>query len=126
TEEDIEAALNKYYGAADDSVGKMIQDITEGEVEIGLAPASGQDDGSVVDADAPIIKLVNTIIVEAFRARASDIHLEPLAKTFRLRYRIDGVLHEMKAPPKRLQPSILSRIKIMSNMSIADRPVHQD
>jgi len=126
TEEDIEAALNKCYGAADDSVGKMIQDITEGEVEIGVAPAAGQDDGSVVDADAPIIKLVNTIIVEAFRARASDIHLEPLSKTFRVRYRIDGVLHEMKSPPKRLQASIISRLKIQSNMSIAEKRIPQD
>jgi len=127
TEEDIDAALNKYYGAADDSVGKMIQDITEGEVEIGVAPAGGEgDDGATVDADAPIIKLVNTLIVEAFRARASDIHLEPLAKTFRVRYRIDGMLHEMKSPPKRLQASIISRLKIQSNMSIAEKRVPQD
>ena len=55
-----------------------------------------------MEADAPLIKLVNQIIVEAFKMRASDIHLEPLAKRFRLRYRIDGMLHEMKAPPKRL------------------------
>jgi type IV pilus assembly protein PilB len=84
------------------------------------------DDGSVVDADAPIIKLVNTIIVEAFKMRASDIHLEPMGKIFRLRYRIDGVLHEMKNPPKRLQPSIISRLKIMSNMSISERRIPQD
>jgi general secretion pathway protein E/type IV pilus assembly protein PilB len=127
TEEDIDAALNKYYGAADDSVGKMIQDITEGEVEIGgPAAAISGDDGSTVEADAPIIKLVNTLIVEAFRSRASDIHLEPLAKTFRVRYRIDGVLHEMKSPPKRLQAPIISRLKIQSNMSIAEKRVPQD
>ena len=127
TPEDLEAALNKYYGAADDSVGKMIQDITEGEVEVGVGPAGGEtDDGATVDADAPIIKLVNTLIVEAFRSRASDIHLEPLAKTFRVRYRIDGMLHEMKSPPKRLQASIISRLKIQSNMSIAEKRVPQD
>lgn len=128
TDEDIDAALNKYYGAADDSVGKMIQDITEGEVEIGTATmkTNAADDGATVDADAPIIKLVNTLIVEAFKSRASDIHLEPLAKTFRVRYRIDGVLHEMKSPPKRLQASIISRLKIQSNMSIAERRIPQD
>jgi type IV pilus assembly protein PilB len=127
SEEEIEAALAKYYGAADDSVSKMIQDITEGEVEIGGPAAGGAvDDGSVVDADAPIIKLVNTLIVEAFRSRASDIHLEPLAKTFRVRYRIDGVLHEVKSPPKRLQASIVSRLKIQSNMSIAEKRIPQD
>ncbi|MBU6400404.1 MAG: Flp pilus assembly complex ATPase component TadA [Verrucomicrobia bacterium] len=126
-EDEIESALNRYYGASDDSVGKMIQDITEGEVEVGkVVSKGGEDDGSVVDADAPIIKLVNTIIVEAFKARASDIHLEPLSKTFRVRYRIDGLLHEMKSPPKRLQAAIISRLKIQSNMSIAERRIPQD
>lgn len=126
TEEDIEAALSRYYGAADDSVGKMIQDITEGEVEIAMPKLDVSDDGAAMAADAPIIKLVNTLIVEAFKARASDIHLEPLAKVFRVRYRIDGVLHEMKSPPKRLQASIISRLKIQSNMSIAERRIPQD
>ncbi|MBI4327895.1 MAG: Flp pilus assembly complex ATPase component TadA, partial [Chloroflexi bacterium] len=127
TPEDIEEALKRYYGGKDDSVGKMIQDITEGEVEVGKTATLGaEEDGAVVEADAPIIKLVNTIIVEAFKARASDIHLEPLAKRFRLRYRIDGVLHEMKSPPKRLQASIISRLKIQSNMSIAEKRIPQD
>jgi general secretion pathway protein E/type IV pilus assembly protein PilB len=126
TEEEIEAALKKYYGAADDDVGKMIQDITEGEVEIGQIASVTADDGSTVEADAPIIKLVNTVIVEAFKSRASDIHLEPLAKSFRVRYRIDGMLHEMKSPPKRLQASIISRLKIQSNMSIAEKRIPQD
>src|SRR6059036_761561 len=126
--EDIEEAIGKYYGGArEDSVSKMIQDITEGEIQIStLAEVNATDDGAVVDADAPIIKLVNTVIVDAFKSRASDIHLEPLAKRFRVRYRIDGVLHEMKAQPKRLQAAILSRLKIMSNMSIAERRVPQD
>jgi len=70
---EIDAALNKYYGAAEDSVSKMIQDITEGEVQLHTLPSVGDvDDGATVDADAPIIKLVNTIIVEAFRSRASQ------------------------------------------------------
>ena len=95
TEEDLEAALNKYYGAADDSVGKMIQDITEGEVDIGaITKGLDSDDGGTVEADAPIIKLVNSSLLKLSRSRASDIHLEPLSKTFRVRYRIDGVLME--------------------------------
>lgn len=128
TEEDIEAALNKYYGAADDSVSKMIQDITEGEVELGGMPTKGveSDDSGTVEADAPIIKLVNSLIVEAFKLRASDIHLEPLSKTFRVRYRIDGVMQEQKGPPKRLQLSIIQRLKIQSNMSIAEKRIPQD
>jgi hypothetical protein len=92
----------------------------DGKVAVALA------DPATVEADAPIIKLVNTLIVEAFKARASDIHLEPLTKRFRVRYRIDGVLHEMKSPPKRLQASIISRLKIQSNMSIAERRIPQD
>jgi len=126
--DDIEAAIGKYYGATkEDSVSKMIQDITEGEIQIStLAEVAAVEDGSAVDADAPIIKLVNSIIVEAFKMRASDIHLEPLANKFRLRYRIDGVCHEMKSPPKRLQPPIIARLKIMSNMSIAEKRIPQD
>ncbi len=125
--DDIEEAIGKYYGAREDSVSKMIQDITEGEIQIStLAEVGAVEDGSTVDADAPIIKLVNTLIVDAFKSRASDIHLEPLEKRFRVRYRIDGMLHEMKGPPKRLQPSIISRLKIMSNMSIVERRIPQD
>jgi general secretion pathway protein E/type IV pilus assembly protein PilB len=127
TDEDIDNTLSKYYGGSDDSVSQLIQDITEGEVEVGLPKKdAAADDGATVEADAPIIKLVNTLIVEAFKARASDIHLEPLSKVFRVRYRIDGVLHEMKSPPKRLQAAMLSRLKIQSNMSIAERRVPQD
>ena len=126
TEEDIAAALKKYYGADDSEVSKMIQDITEGEVEIASLGKGGDEDEAVVDADAPIIKLVNGLIIEAFKMRASDIHLEPMAKTFRVRYRIDGVLHEVKSPPKRLQAPIISRLKIQSNMSIAEKRIPQD
>jgi type IV pilus assembly protein PilB len=132
--DEIEAALGKYYGGGgggkpgrgSGEFQKMIQDITEGEVEIGKTGKLGEDDGGVVDADAPIIKLVNTLIVEAFKQRASDIHLEPLANKFRVRYRIDGVLHEMKGPPKKLQPNIISRLKIQSNMSISEKRIPQD
>ncbi|MEI7732654.1 MAG: ATPase, T2SS/T4P/T4SS family [Verrucomicrobiota bacterium] len=127
SEQEIEEALSQYYGAADDAVSVMIQNITEGEVEVAnLSGKKLEEDGGTLEADAPIIKLVNSIIVEAFKARASDIHLEPLAKLFRLRYRIDGVMHEMKNPPKRLQSAIIARLKIQSNMSIAEHRIPQD
>ena len=126
-DDDIDAALTRYYGKDEDTANRIIQEITEqGEVEVAGLKGNVADDGATVDADAPIIKLVNTLIVEAFKQRASDIHLEPLSKTFRVRYRIDGVLHEMKSPPKRLQASIISRLKIQSNMSIAERRIPQD
>jgi type IV pilus assembly protein PilB len=124
--DDIQAALNRYYGGKEDQIKTMIQDITEGEVELGTIGKIDADDGAALDADAPIIKLVNSMIVEAFKLRASDIHLEPLSKRFRLRYRIDGVLHEMKSPPKRLQLAIISRLKIMSNMAISEKRIPQD
>ncbi|MBI1841809.1 MAG: Flp pilus assembly complex ATPase component TadA [Verrucomicrobia bacterium] len=126
SEEEIDAMLTKLYGGSGDSVESMIQNITEGEVEIESLKKDVRDDRGDVDADAPIIKLVNSIIVEAYRTRASDIHLEPLAKTFRVRYRIDGMLHEVKSPPKRLQLSVISRLKIQANMSIAEKRVPQD
>ena len=125
SEQDIESALNKYYGgrAGSDNAAMQatIQELTQAEVE-----TAKDDDVEAVDADAPVIKLVNQLIVEAFKLRASDIHLEPLSKTFRVRYRIDGVLQEMKSPPKRLQAAILARLKIQSNMSIAERRIPQD
>ncbi len=128
TEEAIEAALNRYYGSGETSAVKdAIQNITQMDVtEIINVAIDGEADGAEVDADAPLIKLVNSIIVEAFKARASDIHLEPLEKQFRVRYRIDGVLHEMKSPPKRLQAAMISRLKIQAGMSIAERRIPQD
>ena len=130
SESDIESALNKYYGGSDQQKGKSnaemdaaVQELTESEVAVALTT---DDAGEAVDADAPLIKLVNQIIVDAFKMRASDIHLEPLAKRFRLRYRIDGMMQEMKSPPKRLQPSIIARLKIQSNMSISEHRIPQD
>lgn len=132
SESDIEAALGKYYGGDrggggsreyDPRLSETIKELTEEHVEIA---GGALEDGGTVEADAPLIKLVNTLIIEAFKMRASDIHLEPLSKTFRVRYRIDGMLHEMKSPPKRLQPAIISRLKIQSNMSISEHRIPQD
>jgi general secretion pathway protein E/type IV pilus assembly protein PilB len=131
-EADIETALKKYYGGerggggareADPRLKDTIEELTREHVEVN---AQAMEDGGTVEADAPLIKLVNQLIIEAFKMRASDIHLEPLAKTFRVRYRIDGVLHEIKPPPKRLQAAIISRLKIQSNMSISEHRIPQD
>src|SRR5207237_7579417 len=73
-----------------------------------------------------VVNLVNLIVLEAIEARASDIHLEPYEKVFKVKYRIDGLLQEVSPPPKRLQPAITSRIKIMAGMNIAERFVPQD
>ena len=84
------------------------------------------DMGKATEEEAPIIKYVQSLITEAVKRRASDIHLEPLEKRFRVRYRIDGVLVEVENPPKRLQPSIISRLKLMAEMSIAEKRVPLD
>ena len=125
--EEIEKAIANYYGRATGAVEGMLQEITEGTLAL---PEDVKKqlvgDENVTESDAPIIKLVSLIIMEAFRSRASDIHLEPMPKKFRVRYRIDGVLHEVDSPPKRLQSAIISRVKIMANMSIAEKRVPQD
>ncbi len=82
--------------------------------------------GPVTERDAPVIKLVQELMVDAIRRRASDIHLEPLERRFRVRYRIDGVLHEAEPPPQRLQLPIISRLKILANISIAEKRLPQD
>ncbi len=124
--EEIEVALNHYYPATGTSVASMLEEMTEGSVQTGGDTPKLEGEDNVTDADAPIIKLVSLIILEAFRSRASDIHLEPLEKKFRVRYRIDGILHEVESPPKRLQSAIVSRVKIMANMSIAEKRLPQD
>ena len=127
SETDIEAALSKYYGSGekktmDAGIFKdVMQELTEENVHVAKV-----DDGVEVEADAPLIRLVNQIIVDAFKLRASDIHLEPLEKRFRLRYRIDGIMQEMKSPPKRLQAPIIARLKIQAGMTISEHRVPQD
>jgi len=126
SEPDIEAALSKYYGSekkalADGAFKDVIQELTQDNVQV-----TTDTDGAELDADAPLIRLVNQLIVDAFKIRASDIHLEPLSKRFRLRYRIDGMLQEMKSPPKQLQASIIARLKIQAGMTISEHRVPQD
>ena len=124
--EKIEEALIKYYGTADEAADVLRKKIGE-EVDLGLEIIEGGEIAEGGEADAPIIRMVSMLIVEAHRLRASDIHLEPLDKKFRVRFRIDGVLQEMQAPPKRLQSAIVSRIKIMTgSMSIAEKRLPQD
>jgi general secretion pathway protein E/type IV pilus assembly protein PilB len=123
---EIKGALDKYYPAETD-MDSMMNQLTEGTVDVSVAGTEGAiQDGSASESDAPIIKLVHLIILEAFRNRASDIHLEPMERRFRVRYRIDGVLHEVDSPPKRLQNAIISRVKIMASMKISEKRVPQD
>jgi type IV pilus assembly protein PilB len=122
----IREALIKYYGTADEAADVLQERIGE-DIDLGLEIGDGTDGAGVDEAEAPIIRLVSMLLIEAHRAGASDIHLEPLDKKFRVRFRVDGVLQEMQAPPKRLQSAIISRLKIMTgSMSIAEKRLPQD
>ncbi len=124
--EKIREALIKYYGTADEAADVIQEQIGE-DVDLGLEIGDGSQLAEGDEGDAPIIRMVSMLLVEAHRLGASDIHLEPLDKKFRVRFRIDGVLQEMQAPPKRLQSAIISRIKIMTgSMSIAEKRLPQD
>ncbi|MBA4387409.1 MAG: type II secretion system protein E [Verrucomicrobia bacterium] len=118
---EIQEALDKFYPVE----STMMDTITDDTVDVVTGTEVTAEEG-VTDSDAPIIKLVYLIILEAHRNRASDIHLEPMEKRFRVRYRIDGVLHEVDNPPKRLQPAIIQRVKIMSQMKISEKRNPQD
>jgi general secretion pathway protein E/type IV pilus assembly protein PilB len=118
--EEISSAIKRHYGSAADMVNSLIG---EGSDDLLVKGGEGEEGGA---EDAQIIRLVNLMILEAHRMRASDIHLEPLEKRLRLRYRIDGVLQVMPDPPKKLQAALVSRIKIMANMSIAEKRLPQD
>jgi len=119
-------ALIKYYGTAEEAADVLQEKIGE-DIDLGLEIGDGSAAGEVDQTEAPIIRLVSMLLIEAHRAGASDIHLEPLDKKFRVRFRIDGVLQEMQAPPKRLQSAIISRLKIMTgSMSIAEKRLPQD
>lgn len=125
TNAEVRVVLDKYY-AGEAAVDAMMDEIADGTVDVTTAGEDIISDESASESDAPIIKLVSLIILEAFKHRASDIHLEPLEKRFRVRYRIDGVLHEVDSPPKRLQSAIVSRVKIMAGMKISEKRAPQD
>jgi type IV pilus assembly protein PilB len=123
--EQIVEAINRHYGQSEtESVDSMLAEFTDTAIdftETDTTSSAGADEG-----DAPVIKLVNLIIQEAVSLRASDIHIEPFADRIRIRYRIDGVLVERDSPPRRLLAPVLSRIKIMGSIDIAEKRRPQD
>ncbi|MGK2945400.1 MAG: type IV-A pilus assembly ATPase PilB [Desulfuromonadales bacterium] len=125
-EASIKLAIDKYYdqSASFDDVMGDLEDI---DLEI-IDDADEIDTRDLEKAseDAPVVKLVNLILTDAIKKKASDIHVEPYEKTFRVRYRIDGVLHEVMKPPLKLKNALTSRIKIMSEMDISERRLPQD
>jgi general secretion pathway protein E len=125
-----EKALNDYitrfYGQEAQNINRIIEDI--GDAGLEFLREDEEDIGHLKDlaSEAPIIKLVNMIITRAVESRASDVHIEPFEDELKVRYRIDGVLHDIETLPKKLQPAILSRIKIMAKLNIAEKRLPQD
>lgn len=123
----IKEAIDKYYDQSS-SLADVMGDLEDyDDLEL-VEDVDLEDSGSLEKAseDAPVVKLVNLILTDAIKKKASDIHIEPYEHVFRVRYRIDGVLYEVMKPPKKLKNAITSRIKIMATMDIAERRLPQD
>src|SRR6059036_3136350 len=121
SEAEIQAQLERLYGGEENTTEKLIETLGD----------FGVDDENIehlrdLASEAPVIRLVNLIISRAIESRASDIHIEPFEKELRLRYRVDGVLQNMDSPPNALRAAIISRIKLMAKLNIAERRLPQD
>jgi len=123
TESEVDAAIQKYYGTEESTIDTIIDEMSHSALEFGSETADEEEEDT---EDAAMVKLVTLIILEAFRSRASDIHIEPMEKRFRIRYRIDGVLNEVPGPPRRLRGPVTQRVKLMAGMNIAEKRVPQD
>lgn len=126
--EEMDQLLEKYYGEEEmEDLTKMLQEASSATIDLDLpAETVGEEDEEALALQAPVVKIVNLIFVEALRRRASDIHLEPLEKKFRVRFRIDGVLYEIVSPPKRVEKAVIARIKLMAKMNLAEKRLPQD
>src|SRR5258705_6283212 len=128
----IKKAIDRNYESKTEAITSVLSDM---QTDLANVEVAGDgEEGAKVDVfelkesadEAPVVKLVNMVLVDAIQKGASDIHFESYEKIFRIRFRMDGVLHEMLAPPKRLESAILSRLKIMSNLDIAERRLPPD
>ncbi|MFP4039398.1 MAG: type II secretion system ATPase GspE [Desulfosudaceae bacterium] len=122
--EDIRAAISDLYGRGGGEAEELVRDMENADDIIDEIDQAADllDDASA----APIIRLVNYIVAEAAKAQASDIHLEAYQDSFKIRYRVDGILYDFMAPPRRVQPALVSRIKVMADMNIAEKRLPQD
>jgi type IV pilus assembly protein PilB len=127
SEQAIREAVEKYYAEKGPSYDELMQGFDDSEVAI----VESESEADIVDLErsaeeAPVVKLVNLILLDAIKKGASDIHVEPYEKDFRVRFRIDGVLYEVMKPPMKLRSAIISRLKIMSSLDISERRLPQD
>jgi type IV pilus assembly protein PilB len=128
-EEDLRTFINQFYGDDSGAVNEMLAALESEIKEVDAVDVSGGDDTKGLEeaaGSAPVIKFVNLILFQAINDRASDIHFEPFEKEFKIRYRVDGALYEMAPPPRRLALPVISRVKVMSGLNIAERRLPQD
>ena len=125
TESKVRDAIGVFYDNSSEALENLMKDFEEEDVEL-VDTVEETDAASDEAADAPVVKLVNSMIAEAVHRRASDIHIEPYEKSLRVRFRIDGTLYTVMGPPMRMKNAIVSRIKIMAALDIAERRVPQD
>lgn len=123
TASDIEAAFQRQYGDGTTQMGQLVEDIQDASQEQDVDDIQHLRD---LASEAPIIRLVNLLIAKALETRASDIHIEPFENQLKIRYRVDGVLKDVEAPPSRSSAAVISRIKVMANLNIAERRLPQD
>jgi general secretion pathway protein E len=120
---DVERAYERIYGRGGTAIGQIVEGLGDTEIDGADEDAERLKD---LASEAPVIRLVNALITRAVEARASDIHIEPFENNLRVRYRVDGVLQEVESPPSRLRAAVVSRVKIMSKLNIAERRLPQD
>ncbi len=126
TPEDVKGSIGRHYGSAEKTeFDNAIMAATQTQTDVAIRGSDMEEGEATVD-DAPVIRFVQLMITEAVKSRTSDIHVEPMEKKLRIRYRIDGVCQEVNSPGKRLQGAVLSRIKIMAEMDIAEKRKPQD
>jgi general secretion pathway protein E len=125
-EREVIGAINRFYDRETGSTEQVMQDLEDEDLGAIASEIEETDDLLDLASEAPVIRLVNSILTQAVRARASDIHIEPFERELKVRYRIDGILYNILYPPRRLQAAISSRIKVMANLNIAERRLPQD
>lgn len=126
SESEIADLIERFYGSASSTLGRIIEGIDRGNIETIMEETEDIERLKDLASEAPVIRLVNLIISKAMESRASDIHIEPFEKELKVRYRIDGILHDVESPPKKLTAAIISRVKIMAKLNIAERRIPQD
>ncbi|MCD4657215.1 MAG: Flp pilus assembly complex ATPase component TadA [Planctomycetes bacterium] len=126
----INGYLEKYYGESSDTIAGTLASLGSDDDEVAKLSQMKQgmdlSEAAAMANAAPVVKLLNLLLLNAIRDQASDIHFEPFEDNFRIRYRVDGILYEMESPPVHLAPALISRVKVMSNLDIAETRMPQD